>query len=322
MSDIPAALSALEKAGAALSTARAALTTPPAATKKPIYFSGKGTQLSASVLAAYNAIRAKNVNPPDVGDTNHDGVWDGTANFSIINGVPLAGLDWEGARNVTYMPLASGVNMMRAFARADSIYTPAHQARVALEYSRAVKGWKASEPSCLIGMYGVPYYASNGGGVFANGLSGNILTQASNNVSVLWNAVDVIMPEAYIKFDETGTGAAGAPQCTEAQALQFQHNVAELSIRAAQSVSGYKPIYPYVSIEVYNSTPDHTALSNRWIYIWVKGLMITFNGRRIDGVMLWNRAAGEYVNEGHLKAVYQAVNDLPYDPNMPRPQHG
>jgi hypothetical protein len=315
-------------------SARSTAATPTPPNELIIYYSGKGTQLSSTVLAAYNARRALNVNPPQIYDENGNGIWDGSdgfngrtaangGNFSLVtSNTSVAALDWEGANNITYAPDLGGINLMRLFARADSGYTAAQQARLAHEYTVALNGWQAARPNCRFGYYGLPYYASNGGGPFASSLSGNILTQASNNVIELWNDVAFISPRAYISYDETGSPGAAAPTCTEAQALQMQANVAELAIRVAQLVEptrGYIPIYPYVSLEVFNATPDHEALSLEWIYTWVKGLTTPYNGRTIDGVIFWTRAAGPFFDEGHLKAVYQGLHGLTFNPNAPRP---
>jgi hypothetical protein len=321
-----------QRSSARVSISARSTAAPPVTTGDlPIYWNGKSSGVPpASVYSAYNAIAARNVNPSEVGDDDHDGIWndDNSASFTLVSGnncMPLTGLDWEGAANIQYAPVIGGVNLMRLFARADAAYTEAQQRQLAHEYARCINGWRQrASAATILGMYGLPYYASNGGGVFANGLSGRIVTQTSAPVQETWAASDALMPEAYIKYDETGTVPSTSPNCTSAQATQMQANVAELAIRAAQyseaQTGRYLPIYPYVSIEVFNNeTPDHTALSNRWIHTWVRGLRRPHNGRTIDGVILWTRAAGISWTEAHLKAIYQGLHDMDYDPNMPRP---
>jgi hypothetical protein len=289
--------------------------------------------LNASVMARYNASTAPTIYWSYLPDLNDDGRWDGkTANFfdansglgkvSAAHGDGLVFLDWEAVPQVTYVSAGSTTNMPRICAGfGGSAASRISQA----EYMEALDGWRSERPDAQYGLYWLPHAT----------VPINFLTPSStmeNQAALcrtLYGYVDVICPRHYCNYSQGSVTNSSdeVHTVTEADLITYSENMARISLKCKTSGANVGPrspkVMPFCSRFYYKSGSeiDFTQAPLEWVYKHIKYFCrYTRDGVGVDGVVIWDGSGvGAGFNESHLKAVYQGVNNLPYDPNMPRP---
>ncbi|MGH2358940.1 MAG: hypothetical protein ACRDGM_00115, partial [bacterium] len=188
------------------------------------------------------------------------------------------------------------------------------------EVVRLVNAAKAIRPLVKWGFYWHPWNAREDN---MSTLPAWWLAQETS-VAPVWQALGAITPEIYQRFKIVESGSAGSQQITAATDLTRMNNYAALSLRCGErGGSPPKPVFPFVA-SFYYSNGDNPlngqAIPLDETYRHIKRFMdTTVNGRKPAGVIWWGQGVSPNVTEAQLKAVYQAVNNLPFDTNMPRP---
>lgn len=320
------------------------LPTETSTTIKPIYYNGTITAVSASVLAAYNMKKSTYVSMNAIdfyvpaGETGttpyRDGVFDGTgtANWdsngygmdrvtSAHDGMPVS-LDWEAT--------AQNSGCTGNFARdIGGFGSAACQDKAEAEGIRVLDASRAARPNALWGMYDVP--RSNEPGSFL-APSASFMNQVNVISASFWSRSQVIHQRCYVTYRRVSSGGdpLGADTATVAQVKTMLENMAQLGHECADkatTVAGTpRPlVIPYCSVEYFNSglgsLHNSYVQDMEWLYYWTYYYCnyVHTNGRKADGVYIWTRSSAPINSEAQIKAIYQAVNGLPFDPNMPRP---
>jgi hypothetical protein len=302
-------------------------------TVKPIYYNGVSSSISAEVLAAYNMKRSTYISGSGATDTNSDGVWDGaTAAWlggsglsrvtTAMTGYPVS-IDWEGTGN------NSGCtgNYARDLAGFGSA---ACQDKAETQGLLAINDARTRKPYVLWGFYDVP--RSNEPGSFL-APSAAFMDQVNVISANFLSRCQVIHQRCYVTYARVSSGGnpLGADTATVAQVQTMLENMAKLGHQCADKAATVpgtpRPlVIPYCSVEYYNGTMPgglhNTYVQDmEWLYYWVYYYVnyVHTDGRKADGVYVWTRSSAPINSEAQIKAIYQAVNGLPFNPNMPRP---
>lgn len=300
------------------SLARATCISRPSTMPKPIYFFSPNA-ISTSVLAAYNAKSTHAVYQNYITDGNKDGRWDGkTSSYSSrLSTLPFSFtgpvcLDWEGIPNCTY-----GARRMAAAISGYNGASATTTATAQAEALRALKAWQSDRPNAKWGFYWTPN--QNTPTNFLNP-SADLLAQETEGHNI-WAAVDCLFPRQYCTFKKSTITDPHTGQLTQTDLKTVSERMATLTLKCAANGGYHAKVYPFVSRNyVCPWSWDRTTAPTEWIYWHVYYFcQTTVNGRKADGVYIWDYGGTSPMTEAQLKAIYQGLNGLPYDPNMPRP---
>jgi hypothetical protein len=297
--------------------------TPTPDTPKPIWFSSPNS-VPSDVLARYNAKKSYYISYLGF-DANRDGIFDGTTlEYSKrIAAVPATfngpvSMDWEGTANSTFgmTNFALGIGGFNG----DSVQNIAER-----EGTRCFNAFKRDRPNALWGFYDVP--RSNQPACFLPSYSryAKFMGQDAVISSTFWALTNVVHQRAYITYKQSATDSAdpvSSGTCSRAQLKTMYTNMAMLGLKCAERSGWRAKVIPYISRNYYYSrfSFDHTAAPLEWIYWHVYYFcQTTYNGRKADGVFIWDGSSTSPMTEAELKAIYQGANGLPYDPSMARP---
>lgn len=177
-------------------------------------------------------------------------------------------------------------------------------------------------PTKKFGWYLLPWQGSE------SSLSSPMASKMTNCVTTLatlWRLVDFLSPDIYQRFKIIESGSPGTGQITATTDLDRMTNFAVLCLQIKQTYPNVKEIVPHIS-QYYLSNSgnplNNTLVPNDEMYRHIKRwAQATRNSERSQGVYLWGGGGSVYADatEAQFKAIYQAINLLPYDPNMPRP---
>jgi hypothetical protein len=288
--------------------------------KRPIWVAQSITTLSDSVLLAYNARRAPTLywsafDP----DTNGD--WDSISLNSLTSAnAPLVVIDWESATNSFGTYRVPG----HACGGFGGPGTPSTSLRSFNQNQMItlIQGYKNARPNSLWGYYWVPNANTIYDYVNITASSHSLYNQHVVGLPV-YQESDFLSPRAYVTLD-IGT-TAGGPYVyndgliTEANLELGQRKMAQNALRCAEA-AGNIPVYPFISTSYYGPTKAFVGASAQLIYKYAYYFCRTSrDGVKPTGAYIWDSVSSPQFTEAQLKAVYQGVNELPFDPNMPRP---
>jgi hypothetical protein len=311
----------------------------PSGTAKPIYVVGPNG-VSTAVMAAYNCQRgyymsqmAIDVNtvpaPPAAFNANADGFFDGrTTNYTSriqTSDIPLnhpgsVGLDWEATPKCTYgmTNFALGLGGLQG--------TSTTQNTAEAQGITCINTFRTDRPDLKWAFYDVP--RSNQPGAFLPTYSNFSGFMAQDQVisTNFWTRCDAIHQRAYVTYhrNDSNTGnPITTGNCSLTQLQTMMRNMANLGLRCSERSGWVAPVYPYLSRQYfYSGFPDHNAIvtDNEWLYWWAYYYCTTtYQSRRASGAVIWATSSAAPMTEAQLKAIYQGVNGLAYNPNMPRP---
>jgi len=290
-------------------------TTSPSAGIKPIYlYHPISSSLTTDILAAYNA-RKTTIVYQNIVDYDANGTWDGktSAYNSKVSGISTSftcatAIDWEHRSGWTggFLGTLGGL---------DSI---GNQQLAASHALAALKAFKGDRPNTKWGFYSSPYIGSQ------NNLlnpSAKFLAQEALLYD-LWATEDHIAPRTYCTFQiGTSTNLSGGT-VTQSDLQKMMTTLATLCLRCSASGGYHAQVLPFHSTQYYNSSQSFNrtlapAATVYWhVYYFAK---TTYNGKSSQGLTLWGGTSATPLDEPYLKAVYQGLNGLPFDPKMPRP---
>jgi hypothetical protein len=142
---------------------------------------------------------------------------------------------------------------------------------------------------------------------------------ASSPLRALWNIVDFIAPDRYMRRAVQPT--VTSPNISAATDLTRESWFANLCLQLAEFRSGgVGEVFPFI-LDRYQFSLTTEVPLEEWHNHLQRWAQTTRAGRRAAGVMWWHGGSATYtdITEAKVKAVYQAINLLPYNPNMPRP---
>jgi hypothetical protein len=292
--------------------------TPSPSGPRPIYVHTPNA-VSASVMAAYNAQPAYCLYWLSTFDREKNGMFEsGPVEYTRVpadfSGV--VSLDWE---SIPYNPFGSSItNFALGLGKIQG--TDSTQRAIEAQALKAIKAYKAVRPKAIWGMYDIP--------------RSNSQYRFLNRSGAYWNQPDVIGAEflselgatnqsAYCRYPEASS-TIYPKQITKTDLYTCMYNLALTGLRCSEKGGWKCKTIPFVSRVYYaNDTSlsfHRTVAPNQWIYQHCKALGdAVWNGHKIDGLYIWDGASTPSMTEAQLKAVYQGLNGLPYDPNMPRP---
>jgi hypothetical protein len=311
----------------------------PSGTAKPIYVVGPNG-VSTAVMAAYNCQRgyymsqmAIDVNTvPSSGsfNANADGFFDGrTTNYTSriqTSDIPLnhpgsVALDWEATPQCPYgmTNFALGIGGLQGTASTQD--TAEGQGIV------CINTFRADRPDLKWAFYDVPRSNEPGHFIPAFNSSFNAYMAQDTTISTnFWTRCDAIHQRAYVTYrrnNGTATNPRSTDECTLSQLITMLGNMANLGLRCSERSGWVAPVYPYLSRQYFNgSMPEHNQIVTdlEWMYLWAYHYCtVTYQGRSASGAVIWATSSAAPMTEAQLKAIYQGVNGLAYNPNMPRP---
>jgi hypothetical protein len=294
----------------------------PVSSAKPIWFSSPNS-VSSDVLARYNAKRSYYMSYLAF-DADRNGIFDGrtstySSRISLVSSShsgPVS-IDWEGTSNCSYGMgnFATGLG---------GLETAAIQDRAEREGTVCFNAFKRDRPNALWGFYDVP--RSNQPAAFLPSYSrfSKFMSQDSVISPTFWNMVDVIHQRAYITYQQSSSDSdpINAGSCSRAQLKTMYTNMALLGLKCAEKTNWTAKVIPYISRHYYYSrfSFNRAVAPLEWLYWHVYYFcQTTYNGHKADGVFIWDGSSTTPITEAQLKAIYQGLNNLPFDPNMPRP---
>jgi hypothetical protein len=332
------------------SSARVTIVTRPSVastgfTKKPIYvdvFNGAG--LSSTLKTAYNVIDANWTSILAV-DANFDGLWDGPTTdwlgargMERADGLPTNSyvmIDWESTQNnVYFQSWDRGVGgIMRPTSPDDAL----GQDIAEREGIEAINDARNRRPNVRWAFYNMPTAISPQHFQSVSN-SHTLWTTQYQRMSVNFlSRCHAMMPRCYVtavknnsmNYQTTLFTNISPWGISEAGLAHMHGNIAVHMHRCADKVedAGFpRPeCIPVCSVTYFGSglgSLHNTAVTdNNWIYQWIYSVCNTQGprGDKADGVYMWIGGFPKINTEAQIKAIYQAVNGLPYDPSMPRP---
>lgn len=266
--------------------------------------------LSSTILAAYNAKKAQEIYWSAFDTSPSNGDWDQVSLSKLPTSYTGIGmLDWETVTHPTYgkyrVPGVSGGY--------HNAVSTAHREFVIDQCRTLLAAYRAARPQNLYGFYWFPN-ANN----VKNWLSYSGAIANQHTVGAEWLAeTDVISPRHYPTYAEAAS--SGSTTISDADLQEASENMAIESLKCAENGRPGCLVLPHVSTQYYGSGGDGTA-PTEWVYKHAYYFCRTrWNGRAPDGIYIWNGTSSATLTEAQLKAIYQGANELPYDPNMPRP---
>jgi hypothetical protein len=325
--------------------AQSSAAAPPATGKKPIYvdvFNGAG--LSSTLKTAYNVIDANWTSILAV-DANFDGLWDGATSdwlggrgMQRADGLPTNSyvmIDWESTQNnVYFQSWDRGVGgIMRPTSPDDAL----GQDIAEREGIEAINDARNRRPNVRWAFYNMPTAISPQHFQSVSN-SHTLWTTQYQRMSVNFlSRCHAMMPRCYVtavknnsmNYQTTLFTNISPWGISEAGLAHMHGNIAVHMHRCADKVedAGFpRPeCIPVCSVTYFGSglgSLHNTAVTdNNWIYQWIYSVCNTQGprGDKADGVYMWIGGFPKINTEAQIKAIYQAVNGLPYDPSMPRP---
>lgn len=282
--------------------------------------------LSTSILLAYNARATPIVYQSSIPDSTDDGIWDGkTSSYnSKLNGIsssdtgPIA-LDWESVPNCTY-----GIaRMASGFAGFGNPTVTARQ-RAQTEALRALNAWQGDRPNARWGFYWTPTM-NNWVAHYIN--NSTDFQEQETEGQPIWAEVNCIFPRMYPSLQEGSTTSLSGGTMTRADLQIGCENVALLSLKCAAIGGNNAQVFPFISRHYYvtggvtNPFFQDTLVPLEWLYLHAFYFtQKTLNGKRAQGVYIWDKGSSSSMTEAQLSAIYQGLNGFtPYNPSFPRP---
>jgi hypothetical protein len=325
--------------------AQSSAAAPPATGKKPIYVDVfNGTGLSSTLKTAYNVIDANWTSVLAV-DANQDGLWDGaTADWlggrgmQRADGLPANSyvmIDWETtSNNVYFQSWDRGVGgIMRPTSPDDAL----GQDIAEREGIEAINDARNRRPNVRWAFYNMPTAISPQHFQSVSNSHTLWTTQYQRMSADFLSRCHAMMPRCYVtavknnsmNYQTTLFTNISPWGISEAGLAHMHGNIAVHMHRCADKVedAGFQrpQCIPVCSVTYFGSglgSLHNTAVTdNNWIYQWIYSVCNTQGprGDKADGVYMWIGGFPKINTEAQIKAIYQAVNGLPYDPSMPRP---
>lgn len=306
--------------------------------KKEIWiFSPVDPALSTAIMLRYNARLALS---PYWHSSFDGGVGDNLAGYedgrfesndiartdSFINSIPtnstqVCGLDWEFCPNNNY-----GLPNNTMYLATGGQQAPGSTLNTALaEANQVINYFRSKRPGLRLGFY---YCSSLTLAQLyqwaVNGVTGSNWSSIPSRILPLVQNSDQIHPGAYTRAIKSTTTNHAYDTLTSANATTWQRACARNGLQCAEANNWQTKVIPYCSWIYYiyqDSTGNNLKpVPDAWGYAWHKALADeTWNGHSIDGLYIWGRKADAALTETKLKITYQALNGLPFDPNMARP---